>query len=76
MLLVDGERVRVEGDADVGVTEALLHDLVVADDDAADGLGGVPQSLRCDSRNSSLGGEAVHEPAQVLRVEPSAEGWW
>lgn len=45
VLLGDGVGVGVQRDADVGVAEALLHDLVVADDHPADGLGGVAQAL-------------------------------
>lgn len=41
VLLGDGVGVGVQGDADVGVPEPLLHDLVVTDDHTPDGLGGV-----------------------------------
>ncbi len=42
VLLGHGVRVGVEGDLDVGVTQAFLHHLVVADDDAPDRLRRVP----------------------------------
>src|SRR5581483_7198557 len=74
VLIAHSVRVGVERDSDVGMAEALLHDLVVANDDPADRLRGVAHSLRSDAGNAGLLDQRVHQSAEVVRVHPAADG--
>ena len=56
------------------MAEALLHDLVVTDDYPTDGLSRVAEPLRCDPWDAGGLDQGVHEAADVVRVDPAAQG--
>lgn len=73
VLLSHELRVAAGGDADVGVAEALLHHLVVADNNPSDGLRCVPPPFGVirGTPGSSMSTSIV--AAKVTRVDPAVE---
>lgn len=74
VLLGDGVGVGAEGDPDVDVAEAFLHDPVVAHTTRPTDWAVWRSPFRRDAGHAGLLDQGVHGTAEVVRIDPGADG--